>query len=183
MNNLEVILESIISEGKTESQNILDDANAKAYEIVNAKKSEADKKAAEILASAQKEAETIIKNEEVSANRESRDIEIAAKNKVIDEIVDALLENLKNLDSNSYKTFIDSTLKKSGISNGELILSDGHKDALKNADFGGLKVSDETVEDGFVVKSGKIEYDNRFSSIIKYNIDDIRKQISDEIFN
>lgn len=183
MNNLEVILESIISEGKTESQNILDDANAKAYEIVNAKKSEADKKAAEILASAQKEAETIIKNEEVSANRESRDIEIAAKNKVIDEIVDALLENLKNLDSNSYKTFIDNTLKKSGISNGELILSDGHKDALKNADFGGLKVSDETVEDGFVVKSGKIEYDNRFSSIIKYNIDDIRKQISDEIFN
>lgn len=183
MNNLEVILESIISEGKTESQNILDDANAKAYEIVNAKKSEADKKAAEILASAQKEAETIIKNEEVSANRESRDIEIAAKNKVIDETVDALLENLKNLDSNSYKTFIDNTLKKSGISNGELILSDGHKDALKNADFGGLKVSDETVEDGFVVKSGKIEYDNRFSSIIKYNIDDIRKQISDEIFN
>ena len=183
MNNLEVILESIISEGKTESQNILDDANAKAYEIVNAKKSEADKKAAEILSSAQKEAETIIKNEEVSANRESRDIEIAAKNKVIDEIVDALLENLKNLDSNSYKTFIDNTLKKSGISNGELILSDGHKDALKNADFGGLKVSDETVEDGFVVKSGKIEYDNRFSSIIKYNIDDIRKQISDEIFN
>ena len=183
MNNLEVILESIISEGKTESQNILDDANAKAYEIVNAKKSEADKKAAEILASAQKEAETIIKNEEVSANRESRDIEIAAKNKVIDEIVDALLENLKNLDSNSYKTFIDNTLKKSGISNGELILSDGHKDALKNVDFGGLKVSDETVEDGFVVKSGKIEYDNRFSSIIKYNIDDIRKQISDEIFN
>lgn len=183
MNNLEVILESIISEGKTESQNILDDANAKAYEIVNAKKSEADKKAAEILSSAQKEAETIIKNEEVSANRESRDIEIAAKNKVIDEIVDALLENLKNLDSNSYKTFIDNTLKKSGVSNGELILSDGHKDALKNADFGGLKVSDETVEDGFVVKSGKIEYDNRFSSIIKYNIDDIRKQISDEIFN
>lgn len=183
MNNLEVILESIISEGKTESQNILDDANAKAYEIVSAKKSEADKKAAEILSSAQKEAETIIKNEEVSANRESRDIEIAAKNKVIDEIVDALLENLKNLDSNSYKTFIDNTLKKSGVSNGELILSDGHKDALKNADFGGLKVSDETVEDGFVVKSGKIEYDNRFSSIIKYNIDDIRKQISDEIFN
>ena len=75
------------------------------------------------------------------------------------------------------------TLKKAGISNGELILSETYKDALKDADFGNLKVSDQTVEDGFVVKSGKIEYDNRFSSIIKYNIDDIRKQISDEIFN
>ena len=45
MNNLEVILESIISEGKTESQNILDDANDKAQRILSDKKSEADKKA------------------------------------------------------------------------------------------------------------------------------------------
>lgn len=183
MNNLEVILESIISEGKTESQNILDDATAKAEEILNAKRSEADKEAAKIISKAQKEAETIKRNEEVSANRESRDIEISAKNKVVDDIVDALLTNLKDLDTNSYKTFVENTLKKSGISNGELILSEGHKDALKDANFAGLKVADQTVEDGFVVKSGKIEYDNRFSSIIKYNIDDIRKQISDEIFN
>ncbi|WP_394271225.1 V-type ATP synthase subunit E [Anaerococcus nagyae] len=183
MNNLEVILESIISEGKTESQNILDDAKAKAEEILNAKRSEADKEAAEIISKAQKEAETIKRNEEVSANRESRDIEISAKNKVIDDIVEALITNLKQIDDKDYKSFVENTLRKSGISKGELILSDAHKDALKNADFGGLKVTDETVEDGFVVKSGKIEYDNRFSSIIKYNIDDIRKQISDEIFN
>lgn len=183
MNNLEVILESIISEGKTESQNILDDANDKAQRILSDKKSEADKKASEIMATAQKEAETIKRNEEVSANRESRDIEIAAKNEVIDQIVSKLLDNLKKLDSDSYKIFVDNTLKKAGISNGELILSETYKDALKDADFGNLKVSDQTVEDGFVVKSGKIEYDNRFSSIIKYNIDDIRKQISDEIFN
>ena len=38
MNNLEVILESIISEGKTESQNILDDANDKAQRILSDKK-------------------------------------------------------------------------------------------------------------------------------------------------
>ena len=33
MNNLEVILESIINEGNTESQKILDEANAKANEL------------------------------------------------------------------------------------------------------------------------------------------------------
>ncbi|MBP2069244.1 V-type ATP synthase subunit E [Anaerococcus nagyae] len=182
MNNLEVILESIINEGNTESQKILDEANAKANEIINEKRNEADKRAREIIESAKKEAETIRKNETVSTERQSRDIEINAKNQVIDKVVDELLENLKNLDSDSYKRYVENTLNKSNIINGEILLSKKHKDALKNENFKGLKVSDDTVEDGFVVKSGKIEYDNRFSSIIKYNIDNIRKQISDEIF-
>lgn len=182
MNNLEVILESIISEGNTESQKILDEANAKANEIINEKRNEADKRAREIIESAKKEAETIRKNETVSTERQSRDIEINAKNQVIDKVVDELLENLKNLDSDSYKRYVENTLNKSNIINGEILLSKNHKDALKNENFKDLKVSDDTVEDGFVVKSGKIEYDNRFSSIIKYNIDNIRKQISDEIF-
>lgn len=182
MNNLEVILESIINEGNTESQKILDEANAKANEIINEKRNEADKRAREIIESAKKEAETIRKNETVSTERQSRDIEINAKNQVIDKVVDELLENLKNLDADSYKRYVENTLNKSNIINGEILLSKNHKDALKNEDFKDLKVSDDTVEDGFVVKSGKIEYDNRFSSIIKYNIDNIRKQISDEIF-
>ena len=118
----------------------------------------------------------------MSTERQSRDIEINAKNQVIDKVVDELLENLKNLDSDSYKRYVENTLNKSNIINGEILLSKNHKDALKNENFKDLKVSDDTVEDGFVVKSGKIEYDNRFSSIIKYNIDNIRKQISDEIF-
>ncbi|BFL73190.1 V-type ATP synthase subunit E [Anaerococcus nagyae] len=182
MNNLEVILESIINEGNTESQKILDEANAKANEIINEKRNEADKRAREIIESAKKEAETIRKNETVSTERQSRDIEINAKNQVIDKVVDDLLENLKNLDADSYKRYVKNTLNKSNIINGEILLSKNHKDALKNENFKDLKVSDDTVEDGFVVKSGKIEYDNRFSSIIKYNIDNIRKQISDEIF-
>lgn len=183
MNNLEVILESIISEGNNESQKILDEANTRASEIMSARRREADKKAREIVESAQREAETIKKNEIVSTERQSRDIEINAKNEVIDGIVDELLENLKNLDNNSYKKYVENTLSKSNITNGEILLSKNHKDALKNEDFKGFKVSDETVDDGFVVKIGKIEYDNRFSSLLKYNIDDIRKQISDEIFN
>ena len=182
MNNLEVILESIISEGNAESQNIIKDATDKANRIVSEKKTEAEKKAQEIIESAKKEAAIIEKNEAVSTERQSRDIEINAKNKVIDGVVEKLLENLKNLDQNSYKAYIENTLKRANITNGEILLAENFKNAIKDNEFNGLKVADETVEDGFVVRSGKIEYDNRFSSILKYNIDDIRKEISDEIF-
>ena len=183
MNNLEVILESIINEGNTEVEKILDDAKYESEQIISQKKAEADKKAQEIIASAQREAKAIIENETVSTQRQSRDIEINAKNEVIDGIVDKLLDNLNNLDLNSYKAYVQNTLAKADIKNGEILLDQKHKDDLKNEDFKGLKISNDTVENGFVVRSGKIEYDNRFSSILKYNIDDIRKQISDEIFN
>ena len=147
MNNLEVILESIVSEGNAESQKILDQANNNANDIITEKKMEADKKARDIVESAKSEAETIKKNEAVSTERQSRDIEINAKNEVIDGVVDELLENLKNLDIDNYKRYIENTLKKSNIKNGELLLSKNHKDALKNEDFNGLKVSEDTVED------------------------------------
>lgn len=182
MNNLEVILESIINEGNTKRDQILREAQEKADEIIYQSKNEAEIKAREIIDKANREAETILANENISAKRESRDIEISAKNKVIDQIVDKLLENLKNIDESSYKNFVLNTIKKSDIKSGDLLLAKNYRDALKNEDFHGFTVADESVEDGFVIKSGKIEYDNRFSSIIKYNIDDIRKQISSEIF-
>lgn len=184
MNNLEVILESIINEGNKERQSILDTANEKASQIINEAKSEAEIEAKKIIDAGQKEADTIRANEAVSGQRQSRDIEITAKNKLVDEIVESLIENLKNIDTDRYSQYVENTLKKSNIKSGEILLSAGKKDLLKDKNFAdlGLKVADETVEDGFVVRSGKIEYDNRFSSIIKYNIDDIRKQISDSIF-
>lgn len=182
MNNLEVILESIISEGKTESKQILDDANYRASDIVGESRKEAEKKARDIIDSANKEAKNLIENEATSTNRQARDIEISAKNKVIDNVVDQLIKNLENIDADTYIRFVENTLSKANLKNGEILLAEGLKDAVKDHDFNGLKVSDHTVENGFVVKSGKIEYDNRFSSLVKYNIDDIRREISKEIF-
>ncbi|WP_099321532.1 V-type ATP synthase subunit E [Anaerococcus sp. Marseille-P3625] len=182
MNNLEVILESIINEGIKEKDQILDDANNKAREILENSENDAKAIAQKILDTAKKEAKTIGENEAVSTKRKARDIEIAAKNQVVDEIVEKLIENLRNIDQISYVTFVEKTLEKLNIGEGEILLSEKHKDTFKNDSIRGLKISDETCEDGFVVRNGKIEYDNRFSSIIKYNIDDIRKQISDEIF-
>lgn len=182
MNNLEVILESILSEGNTKKDQILDEARQKADEIMSQSRNEANAKADEIINKAKREAKAIVENESVSAKRKSRDIEIDAKNTVIDRVVDKLLENLKNIDKESYLTYIKNSLKRSDVKDGEILLAANFKDALKDENFQNLRISDDTVEDGFVIRSGKIEYDNRFSSLIKYNIDDIRKEISDEIF-
>lgn len=182
MNNLEVILESILSEGNSQKEEILDQAKEKADQILSQQVEEANKKSTEIIESAKRQAKSILANEAVSAKRQSRDIEIDAKNKVIDGVVDKLLDKLANLDKDTYMDYVNNTLAKSDVKSGEILLAKNLRDALKDEDFKGFTLAEDTVEDGFVIRSGKIEYDNRFSSILKYNIDDIRKEISDEIF-
>lgn len=53
---------------------------------------------------------------------------------------------------------------------------------FKEEDFNGLKVSNESVEGGFVVKNGKISYDNTYKSLVNFEKDSLEKIIVDEIF-
>ena len=53
---------------------------------------------------------------------------------------------------------------------------------FKEEDFHGLKISNESVDGGFVVKNGKILYDNTFKSLVNFEKDSLEKIIVDEIF-
>ena len=54
--------------------------------------------------------------------------------------------------------------------------------AFNSEDLKGLKISEETTDDGFIIKDGNVTYDNSFSSIIDYEKDQIKKIISDALF-
>ena len=182
MNNLDLILQSIKDKASTEENQILDAAKEEAKNILENSSNEAKAEAEKITKDAQKEAELISSNEKVSAKREARDIVISGKNQVIDEVIEKLQKNLKAMDKDSYKKFVLNTIKKSGIEKGEILLQENLKDSLTEADLKGFTLSDESVDEGFIIRDGLIEYDNRFSSLIKYKIDDIKKEISDSLF-
>ena len=182
MDNLELILQSIREKAEKEENQILEKSQEEAKTILEDMETKAKKEADKILADAKKEADLTLSNEKVSAKREARDIIISGKNSAIESVLDKLLANLKSMDEASYKNYVLNTLKNSNIEKGEILLEDRFKDSLSLADLGNLKISDETVDEGFIVRDGKIEYDNRFSSLIKYKSDDIKKQISDILF-
>ena len=54
--------------------------------------------------------------------------------------------------------------------------------AFNSSELKGLSVSNETTDDGFIIKDGNVTYDNSFSSIIDYERDEIKKIISDALF-
>ena len=93
-----------------------------------------------------------------------------------------LIEKLEKLGPNSYKDFVLNRLKDSKIEKGEILLQKDMKFHFKEEDFNGLKVSNESVEGGFVVKNGKISYDNTYKSLVNFEKDSLEKIIVDEIF-
>lgn len=182
MNNLDLILQSIKDKASTEENQILDLAKEEAQKILEESSMRAKAEAEKITIDADKEAKLILDNEKVSAKREARDIVISGKNQVIDEVLDRLILKLRAMDGTSYKKFVLNTLKNSGIDKGEILLQENLKSSLSEADLKGFTISDDSVEEGFIIRAGMVEYDNRFSSLIKYKMDDIKKQISDSLF-
>lgn len=182
MNNLDLILESIKNKAEEEKKQILDKAKTEADTILKEAKEKAEAEAKVILDVAQKESELTLANEELSSSRKARDIQIGAKNELINQVIDKLILKLKNLDKDSYKKFVLNRLKGFEAKDAVIILKDGMKDAFNQEDLKGLTISEEATDDGFLIKDGNVTYDNSFTSIIDYQKDEIKKLISDALF-
>ena len=182
MNNLDLLLDRIKEDGKKEADHILSNGQKRKKEIIKESEEKAQKEVSQIIENAQKEAKRIKENSKVTANRQARDIKIEAKNQVVEEVLEKLIEKLEKLGPNSYKDFVLNRLKDSKIEKGEILLQKDMKFHFKEEDFNGLKVSNESVECGFVVKNGKISYDNTYKSLVNFEKDSLEKIIVDEIF-
>ena len=182
MTNLDLILESIKNKAEEEKNQILDKAKKEADELIEEANKKGQEEAKVILENAQKESDLTLSNEELSSSRKARDIKIGAKNELINQVIDKLLDKLKNLDDASYKKFVLNRLKDFDAKDGEIILKEGMKAFFDPKDLKGLSISKEVTDDGFLIKDGNITYDNSFSSIIDYEKDEIKKIISDALF-
>lgn len=182
MNNLDLILESIKNKAEEEKNQILDKAKAEADELVKEANKKAEAESKVILDNAKKESELTLSNEKLSSSRKARDIKIKAKNELINEVMGKVLKELKNLDRPAYKRFVLNRLNEFPHSNAEIILKEGMEYAFNSSELKGLNVSNETTDDGFIIRDGNVTYDNSFSSIIDYEKDEIKKIISDALF-
>lgn len=182
MNNLDLLLDGIKEDGKKEADHILSNGQKRKEEIIKESEEKAQRQVSQIIENAQKEAKRIKENSKVTANRQARDIKIGAKNQVVEEVLEKLIKKLEELGPNSYKTFVLNRLKDSGIEKGEILLQKDMKFHFKEEDFHGLKISNDSVDGGFVVKDGKILYDNTYKSLVNFEKDSLEKIIVDEIF-
>lgn len=182
MNNIDLILDSIKEDAQKEKDAILSKAKTESQEIVKRKEAEAESQASEMVSEARDQAELLIKNSEITAHRQARDIKISAQNDVVASVLKSLEDELIKISDEDYKKYVLNSLKNMNVKNAEILLQKGKENLFTENELNGLKISNDTVEEGFVVKSGKIEYDSRFSSLIEFKRDELERLVIEEIF-
>ncbi|MDO8886286.1 V-type ATP synthase subunit E family protein [Candidatus Oleimmundimicrobium sp.] len=195
---LEDIINRIINDAKKNAADIESEARAKAYSIMDEVKAKAKSAKANALAEAKDEAKKEEKRVVSLARLEARNTVLSQKRAVMDDVFNEALKQLKSLPDDKYCDLIKKMILRA-VTEGdeELILSSVDKKKVGNnfineinvalktqGKKGELVFSKETrdIEGGFILKKGKVEFNNSFSALIEMVRESLEPKIAGILF-
>ena len=182
MSNLDNLIAEILQQAQKEANRMLTKAKTENSEFSEKENKKVQKEVEAINDKAQEEAQALKERMISNANLKSRDMILQAKEELADDILEKVLERLKNIDTKKYLKFVENILKNLNLSkNAEVMVSKNMKLALgdKILDY---KISDQTVESGCSIKDGNLIYNNEFSNLIDFNREELEREILNKIF-
>lgn len=182
MSNLDKLVAEILQQAQKEANRMLTKAKTENSEFSEKENKKIQKEVDAINDKAQEEAQALKERVISNANLKSRDMILQAKEELADDILERVLERLKNVDAKKYLKFVENILKNLNLSkNAEVMVSKDMKLALgdKILDY---KISDQTVESGCSIKDGNLIYNNEFSNLIEFNREELEREILNKIF-
>ncbi|MBF0992489.1 MAG: V-type ATP synthase subunit E [Fusobacterium sp.] len=182
MSNLDKLVAEILQQAQKEANRMLTKAKTENSEFSEKENKKIQKEVDVINDKAQEEAQALKERVISNANLKSRDMILQAKEELADDILEKVLERLKNIDTKKYLKFVENILKNLNLSkNAEVMVSKDMKLALgdKILDY---KISDQTVESGCSIKDGNLIYNNEFSNLIEFNREELEREILNKIF-
>ena len=182
MSNLDKLVAEILQQAQKEANRMLTKAKTENSEFSEKENKKVQKEVEAIKDKATEEAQALKERVISNANLKSRDMILQAKEELVDDILERVLERLKNIDTKKYLKFVENILKNLNLSkNAEVMVSKDMKLALgdKILDY---KISDQTVESGCSIKDGNLIYNNEFSNLIEFNREELEREILNKIF-
>ena len=182
MSNLDNLIAEILQQAQKEANRMLTKAKTENSEFSEKENKKVQKEVEAINDKAQEEAQALKERMISNANLKSRDMILQAKEELADDILERVLERLKNIDTKKYLKFVENILKNLNLSkNAEVIVSKDMRLALgdKILDY---RISDQTVESGCSIKDGNLIYNNEFSNLIEFNREELEREILNKIF-
>lgn len=182
MSNLDKLVAEILQQAQKEANRMLTKAKTENSEFSEKENKKIQKEVDTINDKAQEEAQALKERVISNANLKSRDMILQAKEELADDILEKVLERLKNINTKKYLKFVENILKNLNLSkNAEVMVSKDMKLALgdKILDY---KISDQTVESGCSIKDGNLIYNNEFSNLIDFNREELEREILNKIF-
>ena len=182
MSNLDNLVAEILQQAQKEANRMLTKAKTENSEFSEKENKKVQKEVEAINDKAEEEAQALKERVISNANLKSRDMILQAKEELVDDILERVLERLKNIDAKKYLKFVENILKNLNLSkNAEVIVSKDMRLALgdKILDY---RISDQTVESGCSIKDGNLIYNNEFSNLIEFNREELEREILNKIF-
>lgn len=182
MSNLDKLVAEILQQAQKEANRMLTKAKTENSEFSEKENKKIQKEVDAINDKAQEEAQALKERMISNANLKSRDMILQAKEELADDILEKVLERLKNIDTKKYLKFVENILKNLNLSkNAEVMVSKDMKLALGDKILN-YKISDQTVESGCSIKDGNLIYNNEFSNLIEFNREELEREILNKIF-
>ena len=180
MSNLDKLVAEILQQAQKEANRMLTKAKTENSEFSEKENKKIQKEVDAINDKAQEEAQALKERVISNANLKSRDMILQAKEELADDILEKVLERLKNIDTKKYLKFVENILKNLNLSkNAEVMVSMKLALGDKILDY---KISDQTVESGCSIKDGNLIYNNEFSNLIEFNREELEREILNKIF-
>ena len=182
MSNLDNLVAEILQQAQKEANRMLTKAKTENSEFSEKENKKVQKEVEAIKDKATEEAQALKERVISNANLKSRDMILQAKEELVDDILERVLERLKNIDTKKYLKFVENILKNLNLSkNAEVIVSKDMRLALgdKILDY---RISDQTVESGCSIKDWNLIYNNEFSNLIEFNREELEREILNKIF-
>ena len=188
MAGTERLKEKILSEARLKADSEDEQASREAETILGKAKKEAQEIRTVILSRASKEASAREKRMISVSELEGRKSLLTTKQEIIEDLFSKAVEKLNLLPSEEYEKILTDMICASATGNEEIILSRKDRSKISAAFIdkvnklmassgkqGALKLSSEarSINGGFILKTGNIEINNSFETIIATQKDDL----------
>lgn len=193
MAGVEKIQAKILEESRLLAEANIKNAEEEAASIIRAASKDSEAKRKQIIEKAELEAVEVKKRLIAIAELEARKQKLMAKQEVVDEAFKMTLTKLNNLPDIEYQSILVEMISNSVETGEEEILlslkdkerlppsfiDELNKKLIQKGVPANLKLSEETrnISGGFILKSGDIELNNSFESIIRMNRDDMETEV------
>jgi len=183
MAGVEKINQKILKDAQTQADEIIARAREEAKAFLEEEKKKADEKKNQVIAEAEAKAEEMKRRMLSTEALEVRKENLRAKQELLDEVFDKVIEALTNLPGDLYENLLMDMAVRAGMpGDSTLILSRNGREKLSK-DFAGklikkladkgikanIKISDEDMDisGGFILKFGDMEINNTFDALVR----------------
>lgn len=182
MAGLENILNKIIKDAEEKAQLIIKEAEEKEKTIVENRKNDASFLADKIGEIAKREREDIFKRSKSSEELKARDKILSEKNRIIDEVLEKVVDELENLSEDDFVKFLKNNLGDENLRGGTIDIPKKYRAAVEKADLG-FEISNKDIKSGFVLEKDNLIYNGDFRSLVKSEREDLEKYLAEKLFS